>query len=86
MARHANLAEHYRTHAQAFALAQELGCTPREAEAVMAQRAARDRWQEAKSRLDSRMAATPAPRASILQADPAPTRPESRDEPWMLRD
>ena len=36
MARSTSIAEHYRAHRQAFELALELGCTPKEAEAELA--------------------------------------------------
>ena len=39
MPRYASLAEQYRAHREAFLLAQELGCTPREAEQTLRDRA-----------------------------------------------
>lgn len=55
MSRAASLAEQYRAHREEFLLALELGCTPAEARAELARRAARERWQEAKRRLDAKM-------------------------------
>ena len=63
-----SLAEKYRKHRQVMELARELGVTPREAEAVMQQRAARARWEETNRRLQARMQGRPAPRPIIPQS------------------
>lgn len=78
MARHASLADYYRAHREAFQLAQELHCTPKEAEAVLAGRAARARWEETSRRLAAKLAA-PLPRAAVSEDS-------ERSEPWMMRD
>lgn len=46
-----SLAERFRAHREAFALALELGCTPAEADAELARRAAKARWQDSTQRL-----------------------------------
>lgn len=71
MAGRVSLAEHYRSHRQAFALALELGCTPREAEEELARLAARDRCAAANARL------------SRLQH---PTTPTPTIAAWWQRD
>lgn len=65
-----SLAEKYRRHRQVMELACELGVTPREAEAVMQQRAARARWEEAHRRLQARMNAPSTPPAASERAEP----------------
>jgi hypothetical protein len=57
MARQASLAEYYRAHREAFTLALELKCTPREAEIELKRRAAR----EARERLDAKLNAPLTP-------------------------
>lgn len=57
MGRHASLAEYYRHHRRAFTLALELDCTPKEAEAELERREARERWDETERRLQAKMAA-----------------------------
>lgn len=52
----AGLAEQYRRHREAFTLALELGCTPKEAEQELKRRAARERNQAAQQRLAQKMA------------------------------
>lgn len=71
-------AERLRAHGEAFRLAQEMRCTPKEAEAELARRAAQARWQEVHHRLRAKMDAPPRQRAS---ADLA----EQPDERWMMR-
>lgn len=83
MARNASLAERYRAHGEAFRLALELGCTPREAECELERRAAHARWEETRNRLAARMNA--APRAQISAPMPDRDGP-ARNEPWMMRD
>lgn len=79
MARHASEADRLRAHRAAFNLALELGVTPREAEAVLAQRAARDRWQVAKAKLDARRGGT----VSQITVGPA-VEQSPGPKPWML--
>lgn len=80
MARAPSLAEYYRAHRAAFLLAQELGCTPKEAEREMALRHVRERHRAASDRLAARIAAPiGAPRIS---GGPD----EQNPEPWMMRD
>lgn len=73
MARYASQAEYYRAHRAAFTLALELDCTPKEGEAELARRAARDRWLATMARLQAKAA------APVHQEPPA-------DAPWMMRD
>ena len=74
MARGTSLAEHYRMHRVAFTLAQELRCTPREAEAELQRRAARQRWEECQAKLEAK-------------ANRGPTRSNPHTgAPWMLQD
>lgn len=72
-------AERMRRHREAFQLAQQLGCTPLEAEAELATRAARERWLKAKARLDAKLAARP-------RATPSTTTEEERSTAWWQRD
>ncbi len=75
----ASLAERYRAHRAAFELARELGCTPKEAEAEIARRAAHREWLKGHHRLE---ALRNAPiRAPIHGADPEPP-----PQPYWLRD
>ena len=71
----ASLAEHYRAHRAAFELARELGCTPKEAELVLARRKAHEEWQRGHARLEALR------NAPIHRADPEPPA-----QPWWLRD
>lgn len=71
----ASLAERYRAHRAAFELAQQLGCTPKEAEAELARRAAKQEWQRAHDRLEA-----------LRNAPLRPPEPEPRPLPWWLRD
>jgi phage terminase small subunit len=70
-----SLAERYRAHREAFELARELGCTPKEAEAELARRRARENWQRSHDRLEALR------NAPIHRADPEPP-----PQPWWLRD
>lgn len=81
MARYASEAERLRAHRTAFLLAQELNCTPKEAEAELARRAAHARWEQAEQKLAARTMRGPRP--SQMTAEIAP---EERAEPWMMRD
>lgn len=65
-----SLAEKYRRHRQVMELARELGVMPIEAEAILQQRAARARWEEANRSLQARMNALSAPRTEFER--PAP--------------
>jgi hypothetical protein len=58
-----SLAEKYRRHREVMELALQLRVTPKEAEAIMAQRAARARWEVTNQRLSARMRAFAAPLA-----------------------
>lgn len=69
-----SLAERLRAHREAFELALELGCTPREAEEELARRAARKRWEESRDRLAAKRNARPERRFADW------------DTPWMMRD
>lgn len=69
-------AERYRAHRAAFELALELGCTPKEAEAELARRAARQRWEESRDRLARKVAG---------ERRPNPPRNDI-PAPWWLRD
>lgn len=73
-----SLAERCRKHREAFLLAQELGCTPREAEREIARIAARERARAAADRLTAKMNAplTPA----------APIGANEWGARWMMRD
>ncbi|MFN3424521.1 MAG: hypothetical protein ACK40C_07440 [Novosphingobium meiothermophilum] len=75
-----SLAERYRAHRAAFELALELGCTPSEAQAELARRAARQRWLQTLARLDALRNRRGTPRP-IHGADPEPP-----PQPWWLRD
>ncbi len=70
----ASLAERWRAHREAFELALQLGCTPKEAEAEIARRKAAQQAREARARLRARMNATPRPAHEHWSA------------PWMMRD
>lgn len=79
MARDArSLAERYRAHRVLFLLALELGCTPAEAEARLAARQARARWQHAVARLDAKRAGRPPP--------PEPHEEPNPENLWWMKD
>lgn len=81
MARPSSIADHYRAHREVFSLAQQLGCTPREAQAELARRDAHARWEDASGRLRAKMEMPLRVRAS------APAESATvRAEPWMMRD
>lgn len=71
--RFASQAEYYRHHRQVFLLAQEMGCTPKEAEAEMRRIEQRERQRAAEQRRQ------PVPQTS----QPAFA---AWDAPWMARD
>lgn len=80
MAKYASLAEQYRAHREAFLLAQELGCTPREAEQLLRDRA----------RARRRACGTRAPEqqsdSDFEPMDGAPEDFREWDARWMMRD
>lgn len=84
MARSSNqsLAAYYRAHRKAFDLAMELDCTPREAEAELERRAARDRWQGTKARLQATLAAPLPATTSMARAGHDPDE-EPRPQWWQ---
>ncbi len=65
-----SLAEKLRRHREVMELALQLRVTPREAEAVMQQRAARARWEEANQRLNARIRVMTSPRPEIERSEP----------------
>lgn len=66
-----SMAEKYRKHREVMELALQLRVTPKEAEAIIAQRAARARWEETNRRLQARMRAiAPNFAADAERADP----------------
>lgn len=69
-------AEYYRHHRRCFELAQELGCTPADAEKELRRIEAREKDRAAADRLAAKMNA-PLPQ---------PIRFEQWDAPWMGRD
>jgi hypothetical protein len=81
MAAPRSLAERYRAHRVAFLLAQELGCTPKEAEHELKRRQARDRWEDSRRRLAAKMAEPP--RLRPIAGAPDDEAPRER---WMMRD
>lgn len=70
-------AEIWRAHREAFTLALELGCTPKDAMREIARIKAREAHRAAADRLAAKLAARITP-AAPPQAD--------RAEPWMMRD
>ena len=82
MARFASEAERLRAHRQAFNLAMELGCTPREAEAVLRRRE--------RARLKACGTRAPAMTDAAHEQDDAPAAPANQFERWesrwMMRD
>lgn len=92
MARHASLAEHYRAHRAAFVLAQELGCTPKEAEQELHLRdlrAKREEWlrqEAARARCGTVVTTAAATDAPFDQQNSAVPRDERDAQPWMMRD
>lgn len=63
-------AEKLRRHREEMQLALQLKITPREARAMLDQRAARARWEEANRRLQARMRSMAAPEGSADRAEP----------------
>ena len=79
MARPLTQAEIWRAHREAFTLALELGCTPKEATREIARIKAREAHRAASDRLAAKMAAPLQPQPNF-EPDPTPA------EPWMMRD
>jgi len=73
------IAEKMRAHREAFTLALELGCTPREAEKELRRRRAWADHEDLLRRAAAKLAA-PAPRATASTTATAP------DDRWMMRD
>ena len=65
-----SIAEKYRKHREVMELALELRITPKEAEAIIAQRAARARWEESNQRLAARMQTLGGSQGDAVRADP----------------
>lgn len=63
-------AERLRRHREEMELALQLKVTPREARAILDQRAARARWEETHARLQARMQGIAAPRSDAERAQP----------------
>lgn len=80
MPRYASLAERYRAHREAFLLAQELGCTPREAEQLL-----RDRARARRRACGTLAPAKPAD-SDFEPMDSAPSDFRDWGTPWMMRD
>lgn len=78
MARHSSLAEYYREHREAFTLALELDCTPKEAALTLERRKVQARWEQAERKLQAKM--DPAPVARVI------AQPEEARQPWWNRD
>lgn len=81
-----SLAQHYRAHRQAFLLALELGCTPREAEAEMRRREAREKWRAGQDRLALRQTQDERMSCSAAASEEAKRDTGSGAQPWMMRD
>lgn len=71
------IAEKMRAHREAFELALELGCTPREAEKELRRRRAWADHEDLQRRAAAKLAA-PAPRTATTATAP--------DDRWMMRD
>ena len=63
-------AERLRRHREEMELALQLKVTPREARAILDQRAARARWEETNRRLQARMRGIAAPQGDAERAQP----------------
>jgi len=63
-------ADKLRRHREEMDLAVKLKVTPREARAILDQRAARIQWEEASRRLQARMARMSGGRVEIERAEP----------------
>ncbi|WP_298174606.1 hypothetical protein [Novosphingobium sp.] len=65
-----SLAAKLRRHREEMELALQLKVTPREARAILDQRAARARWEETHLRLQARMRGITAPHGDAERAQP----------------
>lgn len=84
--RFASQAEYYRHHRQVFLLAQELGCTPNQAEAEMRRIQQHERQRAAEQRREQlRLPMTPLPHLAGHPSTLA-LRFDDWDAPWMSRD
>lgn len=63
----ASMAERLRAHREAFELALQLGCTPKEAEAEIARRKAAEKARQARERLEAKMNAPLRPGAWMME-------------------
>lgn len=80
-------AEKWRRHREAFTLALELGCTPREAEAKIREIEAREAARAALARIHAAQALLEArQRARQVPADFMAPESDRDREPWMMRD
>lgn len=79
MGRSLTQAEIWRAHREAFVLALELGCTPREATREIARIKAREAHRASADRLAARM-------AEPLRPAPVSDSDNAAAEPWMMRD
>lgn len=73
-------AEYYRAHRKVFLLAQELGCTPIEAERRMKEEEARMRHVAVQARLEAKRNAPLMPGLPELRPAPA------WNAPWMMQE
>ena len=85
MARAISQSEKWREHRQAFLLALELGCTPKEAEAEIARIAAWEKHRALQDRLAARAAPVPQHSSPLRQAQGERDFGDA-NEPWMMRD
>ncbi|MEQ1499174.1 MAG: hypothetical protein ABL914_10970 [Novosphingobium sp.] len=75
MARYATEADRLRAHNQAFKLAMELGCTPKDAEVELRRRAGLASIEEKRRRMAAMQARSPRVQSPIVA-----------DDRWMMRD
>lgn len=73
-------AEYYRAHRKVFLLAQELGCTPVEAEAEMKRQESHMHYLATQARLEAKM------NAPLIPGFRSGHDPEERPTPWYQRD
>lgn len=80
-------AEKWRRHREAFTLALELGCTPREAEAKIREIEARAEARAILARIHAKQALIEArQRARQVPADFSGAESDRDPQPWMMRD
>ncbi len=75
-------AAYFRRHRQQMLLAQELRCTPKEAEEEMRRRELRERARASADRLHARMHAPLVPAINLSGSEDAARDPK----PWLMRD